>query len=158
MINKSVRRAGAPLGSAMGTIFGGLPTGLSSIQWRGTFCVLAGLSALSFLCTVWTAPKNPKAKVPGGPDWIGTFIITAGLTLFLFCMSQGECSTSLLMVFPVTKPYSPCLLHCTGPEVGWNTGYIIGLITIGCLSFPAFVFYEIWVEKKGNTPMLRMSK
>lgn len=74
----------------MGTIFGGLPTGLSAIKWRGTFCVLAGLSALAFLCTVWTAPKNPKSKVPGGPDWIGTAIITTGLTLVLFCMSQGE--------------------------------------------------------------------
>ena len=81
--------AGAPLGSAMGTIFGGLPTGLSAIKWRGIFAVLAGLGALAFLCTIWTAPKNPKAKVPGGPDWTGAGIITAGLTLVLFCMSQG---------------------------------------------------------------------
>lgn len=74
----------------MGTIFGGLPTGLSAIKWRGIFAVLAGLSSLAFFCTIWTAPKNPKTKVPGGPDWTGAFIITAGLTLVLFCMSQGQ--------------------------------------------------------------------
>lgn len=80
---------GAPLGSAMGTIFGGLPTGLSAIKWRGIFAVLAGLSTLAFATTVWTMPKNPKSKVPGGPDWLGTALITTALTLFLFCMSQG---------------------------------------------------------------------
>lgn len=46
----------------------------------------------------------------------------------------------------------------SGPAVGWSTGYVVGLLVIGCLCFPAFVFYEIWVEKKQNTPMLRMSK
>lgn len=81
----------------MGTIFGGLPTGLSAIKWRGIFAVLAGLSSLAFFCTVWTAPKNPKAKVVGGPDWVGTAVITAGLTLVLFCMSQGMSNSGRLV-------------------------------------------------------------
>lgn len=46
----------------------------------------------------------------------------------------------------------------SGPEVGWDAGYVVGLLVVGCLCFPTFVFYEIWVERKGNTPMLRMSK
>jgi len=124
--------AGAPWGSAMGTIFGGLPTQYSSIKWRGIFCVLAGLGGLSAVTTFPTMPPNPKVKVVGGPDWIGTALITCALTFFLFALSQG-------------------------PAVGWTTGYILALLIIGCLLFPAFVFYEIWVERKGNTPMLRMS-
>lgn len=91
------------------------------------------MGALAFVTTVWTMPPNPKQKIPGGPDWLGTAIITVGLTLVLFCLSQG-------------------------PAVGWNTGYVVALLVIGCVCWPVFVFYEIWVEKRGWTPMLRMSK
>lgn len=78
----------------MGTIIGGLPTGLSAIKWRGIFAVLAGIGGLVVLTTSWTAPPNPKSRVPGGPDWAGTAIITAALTLFLFCLSQGTAYSS----------------------------------------------------------------
>lgn len=44
-----------------------------------------------------------------------------------------------------------------GPGVGWSTGYIVGLLVVGALLLLAFVAYEWWLERKGSTPMMRMS-
>lgn len=124
--------AGAPWGSALGTIIGGLPTQYSAIKWRGIYAVLAGFGGLVALTTFPTMPKNAKTPVPGGPDWIGTGLITAGLCLFLFALSQGG-------------------------GVGWKTPYIIALLITGIMLVPVWVFYERYLEKRGKTPMLRMS-
>jgi hypothetical protein len=41
--------------------------------------------------------------------------------------------------------------------VGWHTSYVVALLVIGCVLLPVFVAYELWLERKGSTPMLRMS-
>ena len=124
--------AGAPLGSAIGTVLGGLPTQYSAIKWRGIFAVLAGLGGLTALCTFPFMPKTQKIKVPGGPDWLGTLFIDAALCLFLFGLTQGS-------------------------EYGWIQPSVLPPLIIGILLFPVFVFYEIWLERTGKTPVLRMS-
>ncbi|WRT70066.1 uncharacterized protein IL334_007060 [Kwoniella shivajii] len=124
--------AGAPMGSGLGTIFGGLPTQYSAIEWRGIFAVYAGISGVATIAAALTVPPSKTSQVKGGVDYIGAAMVTIALTLIIFCLAQG-------------------------PAVGWSTGYIIGLLIIGCIALIAFGVYEWWLEKKDRTPMLRMS-
>ncbi|ORY26751.1 major facilitator superfamily domain-containing protein [Naematelia encephala] len=124
--------AGAPLGSGLGTIFGGLPTQYSHIQWRGIFAVMAGVSGTATILCGFTIPPSKVNKVKGGVDYLGASLVTISLTLIIFCLAQG-------------------------PAVGWNTGYVVALLTIGCVTLFVFGGYEWWLERRDKTPMLRMS-
>lgn len=77
-------------------------------------------------------PPNTRQRVPGGPDWIGCILVTLGLTLFLIALSQG-------------------------PVDGWRAGYVVAFLVVGLLLLPVFVAYEMWLERKKWTPMLRIS-
>ncbi|WWD22222.1 hypothetical protein CI109_106713 [Kwoniella shandongensis] len=128
----AVFAAGAPLGSGLGTIFGGLPTQYSAIEWRGIFAVFAGISGVATIVAGLTMPPSVIRKVKGGVDYIGAALVTTALTFIIFCLAQG-------------------------PAVGWKTGYIIALLILGVLLLGFFGFYEYWLERQDKTPMLRMS-
>ncbi|KAF9053953.1 MFS general substrate transporter [Hymenopellis radicata] len=128
----AVFTTGSPLGSALGTIFGGLPTEYSAIKWRGIYVVLACLSATSALCVLFTAPPSITKPVPGGIDYLGGCLVSVALTLTLFCISQGS-------------------------NVGWRTPYVLVLLVVGLVFFPIFAGWELYLESKGHTPMICMS-
>jgi MFS family permease len=60
--------AGAPLGSAMGTVFGGLPTQYSAIGWRGIYAVMAGISGAGTILAAVTLPPSQTRQVKGGVE------------------------------------------------------------------------------------------
>lgn len=64
-------------------------------------------------------------------DWIGAAIITIGLVLFQFSISDGE----------------------SAPQ-GWKTPYIIALLILSVVFIAAFFFWEHYVETKTTRPPL----
>nr|APW30733.1 trichothecene efflux pump [Fusarium louisianense]APW30735.1 trichothecene efflux pump [Fusarium ussurianum] len=104
-----------------------------SIQgnWRWIFYIYIIMSAVAaLLIVVWYHPpsfrqlhgkKARKRDELAKLDWIGIFLVTAGVSLFLLGISWGG------------KPNNP-----------WNSGKIIGLMTSGLGSLVVFALYEVF--------------
>jgi MFS family permease len=75
--------AGNPVGAAFGLVVGGVLTSYASWRWMmwifGIFQVFAAVGSLIMI------PNDTKRAGPGQKiDWIGAFLVTAGLILFCF--------------------------------------------------------------------------
>jgi MFS family permease len=90
---------GAPVGAALGMIIGGLLTQETSTGWRSNFFFIGGLCVLSalggFLSIAPDEPLSAMRGEDGGPldrrvDWLGALLVTAGLVLIVFVLSEGE--------------------------------------------------------------------
>nr|APW30730.1 trichothecene efflux pump [Fusarium sp. CBS 123663] len=104
-----------------------------SIQgnWRWIFYIYIIMSAVAaLLIVVWYHPpsfrqlhgkKARKRDELAKLDWIGIFLVTTGVSLFLLGVSWGG------------KPNNP-----------WNSGKIIGLMTSGLGSLVVFALYEVF--------------
>lgn len=123
--------AGAPLGGSIGGILGGLMSQYSS--WRYTFYITAGLGLLIMLGAYFTVPAAlpRKSSDDRRVDWLGAFIITAGLVLFTFALADGS-----------------------GAPDGWRTPYIPACFSIGVVLMVVFWFYEKHLEDKTDFPPL----
>lgn len=114
--------AGAPVGAAVGTLVGGVLTQLTSQTWRSVFYFAAGLSAAVLaLGLFFIDADQPSEETDRRVDWIGAFLITAGLVLIVFVLSDGEI-------------------------VGWANPYIITLLIVGVLCMVGFVLWERHLE------------
>ncbi|KZP15059.1 efflux transporter [Athelia psychrophila] len=114
--------AGAPVGAAVGMTLGGVLTQLTEQTWRSVFYLAAGLSAGVLLLGLFSIDADPpSAETDRRVDWIGAFLITAGLVLIVFVLSDGEI-------------------------VGWKTPYIIALLILGALAMVLFVLWERHLE------------
>jgi predicted MFS family arabinose efflux permease len=111
--------AGAPVGAAFGTTIGGVLTefttyvcfflffcsvslydiaadvegtfSTNSKTWRSSFYLLAGLTMLCFIGGVVSIDEDvPSNEVDKRVDWIGAFLVTAGLVLIVFVLGEGE--------------------------------------------------------------------
>nr|AJC98152.1 trichothecene efflux pump [Fusarium dactylidis] len=112
-----------------------------SIQgnWRWIFYIYIIISAIAtVLIVVWYHPpsftqlhgkKARKRDELAKLDWIGIFLVTAGVSLFLLGVSWGG------------KPNS-----------AWDSGKIIGLMTAGLGSLVVFALYEVY--GKPERPMV----
>nr|AAK33081.1 trichothecene efflux pump [Fusarium graminearum] len=112
-----------------------------SIQssWRWIFYIYIIMSTVATsLIVVWYHPpsftqlhgkKARKRDELAKLDWIGLFLVTAGVSLFLLGVSWGG------------KPNS-----------AWNSGKIIGLMTSGLGSLLVFALYEVF--GKPERPMV----
>ncbi|KAM0304493.1 hypothetical protein ACHAPM_002591 [Fusarium culmorum] len=104
-----------------------------SIQgnWRWIFYIYIIMSAIAvLLIVVWYHPpsfrqlhgkKARKRDELAKLDWIGIFLVSVGVSLFLLGVSWGG------------KPNSP-----------WNSSKIIGLMTSGLGSLVVFALYEVF--------------
>ena len=70
--------------------------------WRSSFYLSAALSAAASAGGMYVIAADPPSKEKDRRvDWLGSFLVTAGLTLIIFVLAQGE----------ITKPKqwgSPC--------------------------------------------------
>lgn len=103
--------AGAPIGAAMGMILGGVLTEktkcdyfsissnalLSSDNifhrqtWHATFYLSTGLTAAVMILGLFSIdPDLPSTEVDQRIDWLGAFLVTAGLVLIVFVLSNGQ--------------------------------------------------------------------
>ncbi|KAH6901343.1 efflux protein [Coprinopsis sp. MPI-PUGE-AT-0042] len=117
--------AGAPLGGIFGSAVGGVLNEFTAKTWRSTFYLMAGITLLSFICGWFVIP--PDIHVEGKDkriDWIGSFVVSAGLILVVFVLGQGELA-----------------------ERGWRTPYIIALLILGVALVVLFLFWERRLEQ-----------
>ncbi|KAI0364249.1 efflux transporter [Pilatotrama ljubarskyi] len=117
--------AGAPVGAAIGAAVGGVLTQLTEKTWRSTFWFLTGLSAVCVLGAMISIDKDlPYHLADKRVDWLGAFLVTAGLTLIVFVLSDGSIAPN-----------------------GWKTDYIIAFIVVGVILLVLFIFWEHYLEQ-----------
>ncbi|PVG03850.1 MFS general substrate transporter [Serendipita vermifera] len=120
--------AGAPLGSAMGNVFGGVMAEYAS--WRGVFYFIAGLAAL-IVVLGWFTIDDDSHHTPEDKrvDWVGASFVTAGLVFIMFALSDA-------------------------PTTGWSSPLIISLLIIGVVLIGAFLGWEYYLIHRTSFPPL----
>ncbi|KAI0789690.1 efflux transporter [Abortiporus biennis] len=117
--------AGQPLGGGLGFAIGGLLTTYAHTTWQTMFFIVAGLSVLCIAgALVFIDPDHPTTEVDRRVDWLGAFLVTAGLTFIVFILSDGE----------------------VAPRQ-WRTPYIIALLIIGVFFLCLFVAWQWHLER-----------
>ncbi|KAI0833324.1 major facilitator superfamily domain-containing protein [Trametes gibbosa] len=117
--------AGAPVGGAIGSAIGGVLVQLTDKTWRSTFWFLTGLSVICCIGGFLSIDADDLHELADRRvDWLGAFLVTAGLTLIIFVLSDSS----------------------VAPD-GWKTGYIIALIIVGAALIVLFVFWEHYLEQ-----------
>ncbi|EMD32376.1 hypothetical protein CERSUDRAFT_118741 [Gelatoporia subvermispora B] len=125
--------AGGPVGAAIGPLIGGLLTQLSAPTWRSTFFFLAGLSALCLVGGLWSFDQDPPStETDRRIDWLGASLVTAGLVLIVFVLSDGSIAPR-----------------------GWKTGYIIALLVVGVILLVLYIAWEHMLERTHDTGEVR---
>ncbi|KAG8819832.1 hypothetical protein FRC19_009491 [Serendipita sp. 401] len=108
--------AGAPLGACLGMIFGGVMSQYAS--WKGVFYLSAGIGALVLVAGIFSIGKDPSQhEVDTRVDWLGAFLVTAGLVLLTYALSDG-------------------------PTQGWSSGLIISCLVLSVVFVSLFLLWE----------------
>ncbi|KAK0463249.1 efflux transporter [Desarmillaria tabescens] len=122
--------AGAPLGGFTGQALGGTLIQLSDPTWRSNFYLSSGLTLMFLLMGVWSIPKDePSTEADRRIDWLGAFLITAGLVLIIFVLSDGEIAPNK-----------------------WATSYIIALLIVGVIIIGIFLAWQWYLERLQLNP------
>lgn len=126
--------AGAPLGGISGNIFGGVVG--EYLSWKWVFWIFGIVSAISTVASYLVIPLPPHKPEPvmrTTVDWIGGTVITVGLIILLFALSEGN-------------------------VVGWSTAWAPALIVVSLLLVVAFGFWQHYLETKTpKRPLMKMS-
>ncbi|KAF2621611.1 MFS general substrate transporter [Macroventuria anomochaeta] len=126
--------AGAPLGGIFGNIFGGVVA--EYLNWKWVFWIFGMVSAISTIASFFVIPLPPLQPEPvmrNTVDWIGGTLITVGLIILLFALSEGN-------------------------VVGWSTPWVPTLIVVSLLIVVAFGFWQHYLETKTQKrPLMKMS-
>lgn len=127
--------SGAPLGSVIGNILGGVVGQYAS--WRWVLWILAILAAIITVAGHFVIPQ-PKARtqpmdLKNSVDWAGGATVTIAILVLLFALTEGN-------------------------VVGWATPWIPVLIVISFLLLAAFVYWQLYLEKKATRrPLIKIS-
>ena len=127
--------SGAPLGSVIGNILGGVVGQYAS--WRWVLWILAILAAMvtvagHFVIPV-PKPRTEPMDLKNSVDWAGGATITISILVLLFALTEGN-------------------------VVGWATPWIPVLIILSFLLLAAFVLWQIHLEKNTNRrPLMKIS-
>lgn len=125
--------AGAPLGAIAGNIFGGVLG--QYLSWKWAFWIFGILAALCTVAGYYVIPLPPLAPTPvkKSIDWLGGTIVTVGLVVLLFALSEGNVE-------------------------GWRTPWVPSLLAVSLLFIAAFVFWQHHLETRTSTPpLMKMS-
>ncbi|KAL1591681.1 hypothetical protein SLS60_011680 [Paraconiothyrium brasiliense] len=125
---------GAPLGGVFGNIFGGVLG--QYLEWKWVFWIFGILTAIVTIAAIYVIPPPPVKREPQLTkmvDWFGGSIVTVGLIILLFALSEGN-------------------------VVGWNTPWVGTLIGLSLLLLIAFGFWQHHLEKKTDRkPLMKIS-
>ncbi|KAF8956149.1 major facilitator superfamily domain-containing protein [Flammula alnicola] len=122
--------AGAPIGAVFGTAVGGVLTEYTAKTWRSSFYLLAALTVLCCIGGLISIDNDvPSEEADKRIDWIGAFLVTAGLVLIVFVLSQGELA----------------------PQK-WQTPYIIVFLILGVILIGVFLYWQHYLERVQNNP------
>lgn len=130
----------------------------SSKSWRSSFYLLSGFTTLCFFGGLVFFDKDiPSQEADKRIDWLGAFLITAGLVFIVFVLGDGEIAPK--------KWRTPCKLifNCTASFLGralvdiYHTD-IIAFIILGVLLIGAFIYWQDYLEKVQADPEAPYSK
>ncbi|RDW87601.1 hypothetical protein BP5796_03295 [Coleophoma crateriformis] len=126
----AIYSAGAPVGAVMGNLMGGILGRYTG--WRVVFYVLAACSAAITISAYFMIPKDfpPDTNVSRSTlvshiDWVGALVITAGLVLLIFALSEGN-----------------------DLKKGWRKPFVLASLILSILLLMAFCFWEYYLESK----------
>ncbi|GAB7331259.1 hypothetical protein MBLNU13_g02717t1 [Cladosporium sp. NU13] len=127
--------SGAPLGSVIGNILGGVVGQYAS--WRWVLWILAILAAMITVAGHFVVPQpKPRTQpmdIKNAVDWAGGATVTVAILVLLFALTEGN-------------------------VVGWATPWIPVLIVISVILLAAFVMWQIYLEKKTiRRPLMKIS-
>lgn len=128
--------AGAPMGSVFGNFLGGVMGQYAT--WKWVFWILAIMSAIATVAAWFLVPIPDRIateeSLKNAVDWPGGVLITVGLVILLFALTEGN-------------------------VVGWSRAYIPVLIVLSALMIAAFVMWQLHLEKKATQkkPLMKMS-
>ncbi|KAL6712226.1 hypothetical protein ACN47E_000103 [Coniothyrium glycines] len=126
--------AGAPLGGVLGNLFGGVVG--EYLSWKWVFWMFGVISAMSTVASYLVIPLPPPQPEPvmrNTVDWIGGTVITVGLVILLFALTEGN-------------------------VVGWSTPWVPVLIVASLLLVVAFGVWQHYLETKTQKrPLMKMS-
>jgi MFS family permease len=127
--------SGAPLGSVIGNILGGVVGQYAS--WRWVLWILTILAAMvtvagHFVIPV-PKPRTEPMDLKNSVDWAGGATVTVAILVLLFALTEGN-------------------------VVGWATPWIPVLIIISFILLAAFVLWQMYLEKKtSRRPLMKIS-
>ena len=130
----------------------------SSKSWRSSFYLLSGFTMLCFFGGLVSFDKDiPSQEADKRIDWLGAFLITAGLVFIVFVLGDGEIAPK--------KWRTPCKLifYCTASFLGralvdiCHTD-IIAFIILGVMLIGAFIYWQDYLEKVQADPGAPYSK
>ncbi|KAI0202353.1 major facilitator superfamily transporter [Astrocystis sublimbata] len=135
----SAYASGAPLGSVFGNILAGFIA--SAANWRWVFGALGGLGVVVTAAGILFIPKLPTSSIPPKKklvllehvDWLGGFLVTAGLLALLFALTEGN-------------------------VVGWSTPWVPVLIVVSVILLGIFFAWQ-WYQENRTTrrPLIKVS-
>ncbi|GAP91933.2 putative major facilitator superfamily transporter [Rosellinia necatrix] len=135
----SAYASGAPLGSVFGNILAGFIA--SATSWKWVFGALGGLGVVVTAAGVFFLPPPPVSTVPSkkglvllkSVDWLGGFLVTAGLLALLFALTEGN-------------------------VVGWSTPWVPVLIVVAVILLGVFYAWQ-WYQENRTTrrPLIKVS-
>lgn len=125
--------AGAPLGAVFGNLLSGLIAEFTS--WKWVFWVLAMLAAICTIVAFFVIPPPAPLQLTTKltVDWIGGALITVGLLMLMFALTEGN-------------------------VVGWSTPWIPVLIILSLAIVGLFIFWQWYLENKtSRQPLMKIS-
>ncbi|AOB32683.1 hypothetical protein AKI39_20970 [Bordetella sp. H567] len=117
--------AAAALTTVSGPILGGIF--IDVLSWRAVFWINLPLAVIAVGLTLRFVPESHGA-VRGATDWLGGFLVTAGLALVIYSVSEL-------------------------PEAHTGRGLLTGLLVAGVLTLAGFVFHE----SRSRVPLVPLS-
>ncbi|KAL1799635.1 hypothetical protein ACET3X_003672 [Alternaria dauci] len=126
--------AGAPLGGVFGNIFGGVVG--EYLEWEWVFWLFGIIAGVSTVASYFVIPLPPVKEEPvmrNTVDWVGGSLVTIGLVMLVFALSEGN-------------------------VVGWRTPWVPVLIVVSLVIIVAFGFWQHYLETKTTRrPLMKMS-
>ena len=126
-------------------------------QWRNSFYMLTAMNVVSVLLfyffyhppTFHLLHQRVTAKeLVLGFDWIGVFMFTGSLIIFIFGLNWG--GTLYVLFRSLTKPSANVL-----PRYPWKSVQVITTMALGGgILFFILPVYEVWITRKGREPYL----
>ncbi|WWD01488.1 hypothetical protein V866_008432 [Kwoniella sp. B9012] len=126
--------AGFSVGGILGLLIGGLFVSYVKYTWRSCLFVVAGIGLLIGISVIIVIPSDGSHTTNRHVDWPGALLVTVGLVLFLFAISDAQSAPN-----------------------GWKTVYIIALLVLS-IALTVLFFWEHYVAlKTDNPPLMRLA-
>ncbi|KAI9464425.1 major facilitator superfamily domain-containing protein [Lactarius psammicola] len=122
--------AGAAIGGALSYISGSVLTQLTKPTWRTPMFLFAGVSFAWMILGFFVFEEDePSTEEDKRVDWIGAAMITVGLVLIVYVLSDSPSA-----------------------HKGWKNPHVIALFIVGVLLVLLFVAWQYYLERRLENP------